>query len=124
MNAQSSVSPSEVSSRPEQTPSSTHQENSSLIITNHKLNGHNYLQWSQSVFMYDHGMVRDSNSRETRSSLSNVESRESYDHGMTNQLYDYKSWRKFSVVQNGSRDLGCSMVNLLKHGEHIRISGG
>ncbi|KAI3470119.1 hypothetical protein Pfo_026782 [Paulownia fortunei] len=57
MNSQSSTS--EVSSRPEQTSSANIQESSSLLITNHKLNGHNYLQWSQSVLMYICGKEKD-----------------------------------------------------------------
>ena len=51
-----------------------------------------------------------------------MESIESYDHGMANQLHDYRSRKQFSAIQNGSRDLECSTGNLLKHGEHINIS--
>ncbi|KAI3472122.1 hypothetical protein Pfo_029610 [Paulownia fortunei] len=57
MNSQSSAS--EVSSRLAQTPSANIQESSSILITNHKLNGHNYLQWSQSVLMYNCGKRKD-----------------------------------------------------------------
>ncbi|KAL5548964.1 hypothetical protein UlMin_004195 [Ulmus minor] len=53
MNTQ--ISSLEVSSRPE----TNITENSSPLIINHKLNGHNFLQWSQSVFMYICGRGKD-----------------------------------------------------------------
>ena len=34
-------------------------ENSPLLITCHKLNGYNYLQWSSSVMMFIYGKGRD-----------------------------------------------------------------
>lgn len=34
-------------------------ENNTLPITSHKLNGHNYLQWSQSVMMFVCGKMKD-----------------------------------------------------------------
>ncbi|KAL5574355.1 hypothetical protein UlMin_023952 [Ulmus minor] len=49
------TSSSEVSSRP----NTNIIENSSPFITNHKLNGHNFLQWSQSVFIYIYGRGKD-----------------------------------------------------------------
>ena len=35
------------------------QAETSLLVTNHRLNGHNYLQWSQSVMMFISGKGRD-----------------------------------------------------------------
>ncbi|KAL5572693.1 hypothetical protein UlMin_022290 [Ulmus minor] len=49
------ISSLEVSSRPK----TNITENSSPLITNHKLTGHNFLQWSQSVFMYICGRGKD-----------------------------------------------------------------
>ena len=34
-------------------------DSSSILITSHKLNGHNFLQWSQSVMMFVYGKVKD-----------------------------------------------------------------
>lgn len=59
MNTQSSES--EVNSKGDsstQTPNST-QDNSSILIINHKLNGHNFLPWSKSVFMFICGKEKD-----------------------------------------------------------------
>ncbi|KAL5563644.1 hypothetical protein UlMin_033391 [Ulmus minor] len=53
MNTQSSSL--EVNSRPE----TNITENLSSLVTNHKLNGHNFLQWSQSVFKYICGKGKD-----------------------------------------------------------------
>ncbi|KAL5546093.1 hypothetical protein UlMin_005780 [Ulmus minor] len=53
MNTQTSSS--EVSSRPELNIT----KNSSPLVTNHKLNSNNFLQWSQSIFMYICGRGKD-----------------------------------------------------------------
>ena len=53
MNTQSSSL--EVNSRPE----TNITENLSSLVTNHKLNGPTFLQWSQSVFMYICGKGKD-----------------------------------------------------------------
>jgi len=34
-------------------------DNNLFAITNHKLNGHNYLQWSQSMMMFIYGKGKD-----------------------------------------------------------------
>ena len=51
----------EVSSGPDSNAAPTQgtPENSPILITSHKLNGHNYLQWSQSVMMFVCGKGRD-----------------------------------------------------------------
>ena len=50
MKLQSSAS--KINFKPEANSSANIQESSSLLITTHKLNGHNFLQWSQYVLMY------------------------------------------------------------------------
>ena len=56
------ISTFEVTSNPEMTPTMNNHggaENPSLLITGHKLNGHNFLQWSQLVMMYVCGKGKD-----------------------------------------------------------------
>ncbi|PKA63925.1 Retrovirus-related Pol polyprotein from transposon TNT 1-94 [Apostasia shenzhenica] len=56
----SQSSSSEVTSRSESNSSlPIVSDNSSHLVTNHKLHGHNFLQWSQSVFMYICGRGKD-----------------------------------------------------------------
>ena len=55
----SQTSSSEVTSRSESHPSVPSVPNTSHLVTNHKLHGHNFLQWSQSVFMYIWGRGKD-----------------------------------------------------------------
>ena len=61
MASETTNSPSEISSHSDQASASQNSghsgnsrtsENLSLLITNHKLNGQNFLQWSQSVQMF------------------------------------------------------------------------
>ena len=55
-------SASEVTSNPEMAPAVSNPggtEGTSLLITDHKLNGHNYLQWSQSIMMFICGKGKD-----------------------------------------------------------------
>ena len=55
-------SASEVTSNPETAPAVSNPggtKGTSLLITGHKLNGHNYLQWSQSVMIFICGKGRD-----------------------------------------------------------------
>lgn len=56
------TSSSEVTSKSDSTPmTATHgnSESGSILITSHKLNGQNYLQWSQSVLMFISGKGKD-----------------------------------------------------------------
>lgn len=56
------ISTSKVTSNPEMAPATNSHGGSkgtSLLITCHKLNGHNFLQWSQSVMMFICGKGRD-----------------------------------------------------------------
>ena len=55
----SQSSSSEVTSRSEPSSVPIVPDSSSHLVTNHKLHGHNFLQWSQSVFMYICGRGKD-----------------------------------------------------------------
>ena len=55
----SQSSPSAVTSRSEPSSVPIILDTSSHLVTNHKLHGHNFLQWSQSVFMYICGRGKD-----------------------------------------------------------------
>ena len=114
--AQQSQSFLEVTSHPETsaTGSNGGSDGNLLPITGHKLNGQNYLQWSQSGVAGKRQLPHRSSSptKQRRSKVQNMEVREQHGDVLAYQLNDKRNRRKFPIVCDRKGHLGRSQINV------------
>ena len=94
-------------------------ENTSTLITGHKLNGHNYLQWSQSVMMFICGKGKDEYLTGEITIPGNGDPKyrkwKTENHMIMSWLINSMNNEigEFSSIPNCKGDMGCSEGNLL-----------
>ena len=100
---------------------------SSHLVTNHKLHGHNFLQWSQSVFMYICGrgtnghLISEISAPEKQTLNTGPGKLMITGYVMAIKFHDHGGWRKLSAPQNSQGNMGGCTWNIFQHREFLRI---